>query len=704
MNEPSAAPAAPPAPVASTKPPATPPDASRRDPVFTRFPTRPGPAASPLDPPPSAPDAVPLAGDLALIAPHVAHSFYLAGLADDPDAVRDPVGHYHRIGWTQGRSPNPDFDTRYYLRSNEDVRAAGVDPLLHYLRFGRAEGRLPQRAGGPRRAQVEAAIPPSARRPGRQAPLAAAALGADGLAASVRQACLGKRGLVVSLSHDRYIDTTGGMQIFIADEQAQFNGDRVAYLHLAPIITRLVLAQEGDEPLPLQLTLDGVVIGIAFSHEIVAAVAMLADTEIKHRLLVVHSLFGHRCSDVTRLSHALRPLRNFFWLHDYGSLCAGYNLLRNDVVFCAAPAETSMACRICVYGDGRAQYRAAIAALFSAVAFDVMAPSEAPARIWRAGAGSLSWRSLRVHPNALLRLKATRPARPGPIRIAFIGHPIPAKGWTLFVDLYRRARGRADLAFFHFANREALRPMPGLTGVPVRVDRHDRLAMARAIAEADIDLVAMLAPWPETFSYVTREAIAAVADAVREHNRGVVLAAEADVARFFLEGEAAGYVERQRAAGREEATFLACGTTATFDPLSPVLDPARLMTADPAVVVIAGNQVLPGTTIDDSMRFDLPDSTNSVRLVSRHVVPARLDPDGGDLRALGIAITSLALDGAEIVIGDARRVAGWHGAVAADGVQWTNGDATLDVTGARQLTLTRAASLTYQRCKLIPET
>ena len=56
-----------------------------------------------------------------------------------------------------------------------------------------------------------------------------------------------------------------------------------------------------------------------------------------------------------------------------------------------------------------------------------------------------------------------------------------------------------------------------------------------------------------------------------------------------------------------------------------------------------------------------------------------------------------------VPVGDARRRAGWHGAVPADGWQWTNGDATLETHGARRLTIRLADALVYQRCTLIPE-
>jgi 4-hydroxybenzoate polyprenyltransferase len=55
----------------------------------------------------------------------------------------DAARHYHNVGWREGRDPNRQFSTRWYLANNLDVARANCDPLLHYLQGGRAEGRSP---------------------------------------------------------------------------------------------------------------------------------------------------------------------------------------------------------------------------------------------------------------------------------------------------------------------------------------------------------------------------------------------------------------------------------------------------------------------------------------------------------------------------------------------------------------------------------
>ncbi|PMR70759.1 hypothetical protein [Halomonas heilongjiangensis] len=64
-------------------------------------------------------------------------------LQQDPQAQRDPLGHFMSLGARQGLSPGPGFHTAWYLEEYEDVRGAGINPLIHYLRYGRHEERRP---------------------------------------------------------------------------------------------------------------------------------------------------------------------------------------------------------------------------------------------------------------------------------------------------------------------------------------------------------------------------------------------------------------------------------------------------------------------------------------------------------------------------------------------------------------------------------
>lgn len=63
---------------------------------------------------------------------------------DDLEADVDPAVHYVTRGWREGRDPNPDFSTAWYLACYPNL---GMNPLVHYLVWGRADGRLPNGRG-----------------------------------------------------------------------------------------------------------------------------------------------------------------------------------------------------------------------------------------------------------------------------------------------------------------------------------------------------------------------------------------------------------------------------------------------------------------------------------------------------------------------------------------------------------------------------
>ena len=68
-------------------------------------------------------------------------AFYESAYPDILETHVDPIGHYCRYGWSEGRNPSEYFDTGFYLETHRDVRDIGINPLVHYIRFGRNEGR-----------------------------------------------------------------------------------------------------------------------------------------------------------------------------------------------------------------------------------------------------------------------------------------------------------------------------------------------------------------------------------------------------------------------------------------------------------------------------------------------------------------------------------------------------------------------------------
>ena len=82
------------------------------------------------------------------IRPAFDPAFYCQQNPDVAEAGLDPVLHYFRLGWKEGRDPSPQFSTRYYLENNADVAKAGLNPFWHYLVAGRLEKRRSRSALG----------------------------------------------------------------------------------------------------------------------------------------------------------------------------------------------------------------------------------------------------------------------------------------------------------------------------------------------------------------------------------------------------------------------------------------------------------------------------------------------------------------------------------------------------------------------------
>ncbi len=60
--------------------------------------------------------------------------WYLKQNPDVYDASEDPVDHYLRSGWWQGRDPSPYFRGNLYLALHPEARLSAKSPLIHYLR------------------------------------------------------------------------------------------------------------------------------------------------------------------------------------------------------------------------------------------------------------------------------------------------------------------------------------------------------------------------------------------------------------------------------------------------------------------------------------------------------------------------------------------------------------------------------------------
>lgn len=416
----------------------------------------------------------------------------------------DLLAHFCEQGWKEGKNPTDWFDTRYYLARYPDIVAAQMNPFVHFLLAGRIEGREPQRPLNPVRSVIEAARYPDW--PAEVSQLGdrtAAQLLADGLASSPRR---GRT--IVSVSHDDYALSLGGIQNVVSDEAQEAVALDLNFLHLSPSHAGVIRLAPAEHTV-VRVRLNGEAIGEVSSADLAAAIRGAGNTS--RPLFVIHHLAGHSPESLASLIERVQAAATFYWAHDYFSACPSYALLRNDIEFCGGPPPSSAACRVCTYGPARPQHLERVTSFLDRVQAIVLHPSRSAARTWQK-ATRRALQSNKVAPLAKLLPSATVRRREGndlPLRVAHLGARSYPKGWSQFEALAFRLRKDPRYEFLQFGyDGPEVRPSY-IKSIPVAVSSGSRDAMTEALVEHQVDIAVLWSMCDETFGFTAYEAMAA---------------------------------------------------------------------------------------------------------------------------------------------------------------------------------------------------
>jgi hypothetical protein len=477
-------------------------------------------------------------------------AFYLAAYPDVAAAGLDPLWHFTRTGWSEGRDPTRWFSIRDYLETYPDIANAGINPFVHYVAAGRAENRITRLDLGFRYPIIAGATPPAQRLAGTIAASEQLTVrGVDELALALKAAPAGLSDLHVTFSHDDYTATFGGMQLCLRRESAEVAAQGVDHLHIHPA-KPWPTARADSQPGVVGVLLNGERLGVFAAADVIAAARKaVRGRPAGGRSFAIHSLLGHSAADTVALLKVFKLKAGFFWLHDFASLCAGFHLLRNDVQDCAAPPIESPACRICSYGPLRAAQIASHDDLFRQLDLTVVGPSATTLGFWQSRAPYAAKDAV-VLPHAEMvdtgPALGTGSARRA-LRIAFLGMPAPLKGWPIFAGLAERHTDDRRYRFMHLGGMPDARSSIEFHEVIACEEKPDAMRVMLEKLEVDVAIV-----WPlcrETFSFTAYEAAAAgcavvtwpdsgnVAAFVTESGQGLVLPDEAALDQAFVSGD-----------------------------------------------------------------------------------------------------------------------------------------------------------------------
>jgi hypothetical protein len=64
------------------------------------------------------------------------HEYYLRNNLEVARSSINPLRHYLKWGWQQGKNPNPYFDTEWYRQRYSLAAESEYNPLYHYICYG----------------------------------------------------------------------------------------------------------------------------------------------------------------------------------------------------------------------------------------------------------------------------------------------------------------------------------------------------------------------------------------------------------------------------------------------------------------------------------------------------------------------------------------------------------------------------------------
>jgi hypothetical protein len=331
---------------------------------------------------------------------------------------------------------------------------------------------------------------------------------------------------------DNYSKATGGVQLFlgIESEKIQRNGGNYFALYPSKFSTQL------RDKTNLILMVNDQEVTEFSSQQIPKFLEWLKlQTQLSNNSLSIglHSLLGHSAKDIKAALEGSPDIKSNFYIHDYYAFCTSIKLMRNDWEYCAAPSVNSMSCKFCIHGTQRHNHFNQIKTIIDLPQVNLVAPSNFVRNFWLENYGNE--KEIIVFPHSHLSLPEkldTKDLRNENIRVAFVGYPIKTKGWDEYLEVM--TVNQKENITFYVASKEDPK-LQGIEFLYLAQTQSDVNKTTQLLMDHQIDLVFIWPNWPETYSYVTMESIAAGCLVVTNNNSGNVkfLAEEFNVALSY---------------------------------------------------------------------------------------------------------------------------------------------------------------------------
>lgn len=309
--------------------------------------------------------------------------------------------------------------------------------------------------------------------------------------------------VIISISYGNYLKSNGGTDKVILEHQTFFNEAGISYIFLYPFKRKYF----GIDLLSYSIILDGIEIAEYLSEkEIYSYFEDIYKQKYSFIGFFVHHLMGNSIESLRSLLSSIQ-IPTYVYLHDYYTCCPQYNLLKNDEYYC--DPLNKMRCSHCKYIESAQSNILEYKKLFGDVKerLTVIAPSQKCAEIWLHFYPEYTSNIRVILHQKMIKIDRGIQFTNKKLRMAFIGRQEFCKGWSVWkmiVELINKNNLPYDLYYFG----TGLEQLENVKNSVVMFKAGNTNSMIEALTENQIDVVALLSNWPETYSYTLYEAIA----------------------------------------------------------------------------------------------------------------------------------------------------------------------------------------------------
>lgn len=315
------------------------------------------------------------------------------------------------------------------------------------------------------------------------------------------------RKYILSISFCDYRVNTGGVPKVIAEHQKMFLDAGIGYIYLFPI-KKLICHDQVMIFCFWGMIIDGKFAGVFSIRQVLKNIYCWQQNGATLLEVHLHHLIYMNLKHVKKLLEYINNVQIRFFVHDYYTICIGYNLLKNGKEYCGSEGINQQKCFDCKYYKRSLKIEPRIRNLLleSSKRLIVIAPSQVAKDIWCNSYPELTSKAI-VIPHQVLEGKYNkRNINHNKIRVAFIGNPATLKGsdtWQKLVEL----NSEDSYEFYEFHNGKPLSTK--VNHIPVCVRSENLNSMIEALRDNEIDVVLLWSIWQETYSYTYFESYAA---------------------------------------------------------------------------------------------------------------------------------------------------------------------------------------------------